>query len=182
MPKKDNRAIYTFATERDYMDLLSPLEEQIPLKYILFGLFNDLDIPTWIDVASIPKVGKVKEGATIVPQYLVVKRSANILPIPIPQRRGGVLYAIDQSVSSSAIIFCPGGRISEECLIAGAIGTSSPDHSAVEMYNRFSKAIRSKWTRIKVSWLGPEALELFDSGVRFITDEGRPQVYDLTRD
>ena len=74
--------------------------------------------------------------------YLVADRRVPIAARAVPQRRGGVKYAIDQVANPKSIVFWPGGVFGENCLIAGEVGTVSDDPSSLELFQSFAKAIK----------------------------------------
>lgn len=172
-----------FATKADLDLLLRKLESARQFQYVLTGLFDSpstVPMQSLLDASSLGCValGDINQS----PGYLVAGREISIEVRPVPQRRGGVKYAVDQTANPKTIAFRPGGVFDETCLIAGQVGTASDDSSSLELFQSFSKEIRHQFTKIKSFYVGKEAAALLDKGWRLTANAKSPALYDLKRD
>src|SRR5438552_12252205 len=150
-----------FATIADLDSLIRRVESARRLHYALTGLFdspNPVTVQCLLDApnSGCGAVGDVNQS----PGYLVAGREISIEVRPVPQRRGGVKYAVDQNANPKTIAFRPGGVFGESCLIAGQVGTTSDDPSSLDLFQSFSKEIRHQFTKIRSFYVGKEAGEL----------------------
>lgn len=172
-----------FATKGDLGSLLRPVESEQPLQFVVAGLFDSPNVEPVESLLSNSNLGSVavRESNQAV-AYLVARRGIPIEVLPVPQRRGGVKYAVDQLANPKTIAFWTGGRFGETCLIAGQVGTVSDDPCSLELFQLFSKQIRHWFTKIKSFYVGKEAGELLDKGWRLTANAKAPTLYDLKRD
>jgi hypothetical protein len=133
-------------------------------------------------VVEIPNLGLARYGEQIQEdRYLVVDAATKVEARPVPQRRGGVLYAVDHIANPSAIWFRPGGLFQEHCLIGGEIlGVGNAESLA--LYRPFSRAVMAGFEKIKRFYAGPEASRLLHSGARLTLSAASPAEYDLRPD
>jgi len=54
-----------------------------------------------------------------------LRAEATPIPRSVPQKRGGVLYAIDQVVNPAPVVVKPGGLFEDSCTIAGQVGLTA---------------------------------------------------------
>ena len=172
-----------FATKDDLESLLRTVESERPLQFVVAGLFDSLNVEPLESLLDAPNLGSVTVGdANHEPGYLVATRGITIEVRPVPQRRGGVKYAVDQLTNPKTIAFRPGGTFGATCLIAGQVGTASDDPSSLELFQLFSKQTRHRFTKIKSFYVGKEAGELLNKGWRLTANAKSPALYDLKRD
>ncbi len=180
MPKNQ---LSFFATKGDLESLLRAVESEQPLQFVVAGLFDSPNIQPMESLLGASNLGSVAGGdANHEPAYLVAGRGIPIEVRPVPQRRGGVKYAVDQLANPKTIAFRTGGVFGKTCLIAGDMGTASDDPSSLELFRLFSKQPRHRFTKIKSFYVGREAGELFDKGWRLTANAKAPSLYDLKRD
>jgi len=172
-----------FATKADLESLLRKVETEQRLQYVLTGLFDSPITVPMLSLLNAPTVGFVGAGdPNQSPTYLVADRGMLISARPVPQRSGGVKYAVDQGVNPQTIALQPGGLFGETCLIAGQVGTVSGDAHSADLFRSFSKEIRRQFTMVKSFYIGKEAVELLDKGFRLTANAKSPALYDLKRD
>lgn len=171
-----------FGTTTDLSSLVRAIESEQLLRYVLTGLF---DVPDAISIQSlldVPDLGRVEFGNTNQSSgYLVASRELNVELRPVPQRRGGVKYAVDQTANPNTIVFRPGGAFGESCLIAGQVGFTSNAPRALELFHLFMGSIQRQFTKVKSFYVGKEAGQLLDNGWRLTTNAKSPVLYDLKR-
>jgi hypothetical protein len=167
------------------------VEARGPLLYVLCGLFAEATPTIFGSGSDIPDLGIAVRGkSTSEPTYLVLRAGSTVQVESVPQNRGGVRYAIDQSMNPHSIALAPGGvyvghsaaPVSAECVISGQIGTVSDAKESLELYAQFGKSIRKRFKRSHGYWLGPEAMRIWMNGGRLTHDVRASRNYDLRRD
>jgi hypothetical protein len=150
---------------------------------VVAGLFDSPNVEPQESLLGNPNLGSMTVGdANHEADYLVFTRGISIEVRPVPQRRGGIKYAVDQLANPKTIAFRPGGAFGQACLIAGQVGTASDDPNSLELFQLFSKQTRHQFAKIKSSFVGKEAGELLDKGWRLTANAKSPTLYDLKRD
>ena len=172
-----------FATKADLESLLRTVESKQQLQFVATGLFDSPDIEPMQSLLATPNLGHLSvadhnQG----PCYLVASREVFIKVRAVPQRRGGVKYAVDQQENPKTIALRPSGSFGETCLIDGQVGTISDDPISLELFRLFTKEIRYQFTKINEFYVGKEAGELLDKGWRLTANAKSPALYDLKRD
>ncbi|MGO9444236.1 MAG: hypothetical protein ACLPXB_05580 [Thiobacillaceae bacterium] len=131
---------------------------------------------------SAPTIVSDPEKLLSLRSYLAFDQGRTIAVRPVSQRRGGVKYAVDQLVNPQTVVLDGGGMLDAERLIAGYVGTATNDDLATDIYALFAKVIRRKYEKIKSYYVGPEAVQLLDDGVRLtINGKVADTTYDLAR-
>jgi hypothetical protein len=175
--------LYFFATKADLELLLRPVESKKPLQFLVAGMFDSPNLDPMQSLLTSPNLGHLDVGDwNLAACYLVASRESSVEVRPVPQRRGGVKYAVDQLTNPSAIVFRPGGAFGETCLIGGQVGTGSEDPSSLELFDTFRKEIRRQFTKIRSFYVGNEAAKLLGNGWRLTVNAKSPTLYDLQRD
>jgi len=172
-----------FATHADLESLLRRIESERQLQFVETGLFDLPSIEPVHSLLGAPNLGRLPDGDhNQGPCYLVASREISIDLRPVPQRGGGIRYAVDQEQNPKTIAFRPSGAFGENCLIDGQVGTISDDPHSLELFHLFRKEIRRLFTKVKEFYVGKEAGELLDKGWRLTANAKSPALYDLKRD
>jgi hypothetical protein len=175
-----SKAKYFFATRDDLIFVLQMVEEQYALKYIKCGLFDAADRPVYSSFTEIQYLGiAVKGDWNFEDNYLVLFSEATVRVRAVPQRRGGIKYAVDQQQNPESITIKPGGRYADSAVIAGIVGTVHHDKRAEELLAAFIKAFKIRFVKAKSYIVGPEALKLLESGFRLAQSIKSPTEFDL---
>jgi hypothetical protein len=98
----------------------------------------------------------------------------------VPQRRGGIKYAIDQLENPGSVVIRPGGILGESALIAGMVGTVHHDKKAESLFRAFSDTLKQDFIKVKSYFVGPEAKKLHDRGKRLTKSLNAPKERDLS--
>ena len=114
--------------------------------------------------------------------YLIFDKGLSILIRSVPQRRGGIKYAIDPMENKPTMVLHVGGLLGSQRLISGDISVATGDKKADEIYALFAKEIRRSFEKIRSYYVGPEAVKLLDQGFRLTPTEKSPEAYDLRRE
>ncbi len=171
-----------FATKADLESLLREVESKRQLQFVETGLFDSPSVQPVYSLLGAPNLGHLAAGDhNQGPCYLVASREISIDVRPVPQRRGGTKYAVDQQENPKTIAFRPSGVFGENCLIDGQVGTISDDPNSLELFQLFLKEMRRQFTKVKEFYVGKEAGELLDKGWRLTGNAKSPTLYDLKR-
>ena len=172
-----------YATKADLESLLRTVESKYLLQFVVTGLFDSPNIGRMQSLLAAPDLGHLAVGdINHAPGYLVASREIRIKVEPVPQRRGGVKYAVDQLANPTTIAFRPGGSFGERCLIAGQVGTTSDNSRSLELFQAFSKEVRNQFAKIKSFYVGKEAGRLLNKGWRLTANAKSPPLFDLRCD
>lgn len=171
-----------YATKSDLQSLLSPIEAQRRLQFVTTGLFDTPNVRSKASLLEEPHLGVVTNGdPNQEPRFLIADRDVVINIREIPQRRGGVKYAIDQQSNPQTVAFAPGGCHELSYLLAGQVGTFSADISSRALYELIRHEIRRQFAKVKAVYVGQEAEALLDAGWRLTANFKSPSMYDLKR-
>lgn len=180
MPKSNS--LHFFATRQDLEKVIRGVESYRSLSYVNAGTFDSISQQALSSGLQIPNLGLASSGdQNQQPWYLVVDSGIEVHVEEIPQRRGGIRYAVDQKLNPQSVAFKPSGIFEDKCVVAGQIGTCSEDDISKEILNLFVKEMRNQFVRIKSYYVGKDAADLLDRGFRLTASVQRPVEYDLTR-
>jgi hypothetical protein len=169
-----------FATRADLEPGIRVMEASRRLHYVLCGLFDHSTPTIFQSLLDVPDLGILEVDDHIRgPRYLVVASQARVRLRTVPQRGGGMRYAIDQAENPASITILPGGIHQDRCVLAGQLGTIATDDQALSLFRDYSRHLTKGFTRIRGYRVGPEALELARRGVRLTTGVRSPVEYDI---
>ena len=174
--------IQIYVTREDLAELLKHVEDDRPIQYVQTGLFESKSPIVFTSAESIDGLGIAKVGASVSePSYLVMDSDRRVNVRRVPQRRSGVLYAIDQEKNPDTVVLNCGGEYRDEALISSEISTIWDGEVSDSLFNLFKKYIRREFQRVQSYYLGPGAVRALDSGVRLTYNMRAPEIYDLRR-
>lgn len=174
-----------FAVLSDIEPLIRDVESINSLTYYKTGLLDKQDMRVYHSLFELPNLGITSSGDwNKIENFLVVKTDTNIVAREVPQRTGGVKYAIDQMVNPKSIEIKVGGVYSnkENVIVAGRIATISTENDSNELYKLFTGKLKKSFTRIGSFYVGKFAETRLREGWRLVTNERSPKEYDLTID
>ncbi|QUL36894.1 hypothetical protein [Erythrobacter sp. JK5] len=117
-----SKSIEIFATRADWIEVLSPVEEDIPFDIFQGGSHSQFPIRT-TGLTHMKSVGKATTGISIQEKrYLFVPRDAEINPRIVEQRIGGHRVIVDQLENANSMVIHFGGIFGEKTLISGVSG------------------------------------------------------------
>lgn len=170
-----------FATRGDLVPGLRAAERAIAVQYVLAEMRDD-DAFTVIDALS-DNAGLGQAVTDVVisePRYLIFHRGEAPAPRRVPQKRGGDKYLVESS--PDCLILRVGGlQATSGALLAGELQEPlDPSGRAIEMFRVFSRELFRGFERVKLYWVGPEALSALHAGKRLVTiGINSPREYDL---
>lgn len=171
-----------FATALDLGSVLSLLEAEKPLQYTLTGLFEANKPQTYLSYTDIPDFGRAPHPTAVAnPCYLISLQGKEIRVRDVPQKAGGVFFAIDQLWNDDTIAFRPGGKHGNSVILYGMIGTVSKTAASKDLYNFVGRPFRESFLRKQEFFVGQEALDFWKAGGRLTIGASSPPEFDLKK-
>jgi len=163
--------VFFVATKADLKPGIEAVEKLHSLQYLKCGLFPHERQQSWKSALNIPKLGVAADGSrTRCDCFLVLPKDRVPVIRPVPQHRGGTLYAVDQLHNPVSITFEPGGMWTDKFLLSGNIGTVCSDEAAKALYRDFCRLLRKDFQKTSGRYpVGPEAARIAATGVRLIS-------------
>jgi hypothetical protein len=156
-----------YATHDDIVGVLEQFEAQNPVRYVTTGLF-DIDTPQIYETyRAINSLSVSIDGdANLVPGYLIVRNSNQIVMEKVPQRNGGTKFAVDQLIIPDSLYFQSGGVFSDKMIVPGKIGIAHQTPTSKGLYGAFAKLLTRDFSKVKSYYVGREAYALWQNGMR----------------
>lgn len=167
-----------YATQNDLLDLLMDLESKRDICYAEAGMFDNDRVIVYRKAFDIPNLSIVDVSRNS-RMILVGNADINFLPQTVPQRRGGVKFALDQEENPDTLLLLPGGQIDSQTVAAGRFGTCTGSAISSILFRELRGVAMQKWNKIKLYVVGPQAEKILDAGGK-LTPGLRPE-YDLRR-
>ena len=158
-----------YATEHDIQMIMADVNLSMPLLFVQMGLFDNADPIVLEDPFELLSHNN----------YLVCEEKYNVRVRTIPQRNGGMKFGIDPMENINTVVLRLGGIFEHKRLISSDVSTTFTAKPGKEIFNLIAIAIWRSFKRIRSYHVGPEALELFDKGVRLTPTAKSPEEYDL---
>jgi hypothetical protein len=175
------RPFRIYCTGNDIRSVLEAAEEGGPLLYARTGLFDQESSAAAAAVGrDLPGLGCAATGDTVSEAAYLVLEAGHALNVRrVHAKSGKTLFAVDQLMNPSSVVLRPGGIYYDQCLIAGELTTVSDTAEALRLHHRFADAIRQSFRRIRSSWVGAEAYQLWENGFRLTHNVRASSAYDL---
>jgi hypothetical protein len=171
-----------FALPDDLLGVFKQVEARRPVSFVLTGLFETAEFAVFHSGAELPTLRSAASRQSVeCPTYLVMPASASVNVRPVPQRKGGVRYAIDQLDNPDTTTLTHGGLHTANVLISGRVATVSTTPIGRQLQAAFSNAIGKLFGRVNAFYVGPRAMELLRGGCRLTQNALSPAEYDLQR-
>lgn len=171
-----------FTVLEDIEHILRVIEASTDIQYYKTGLFDSKSIPNYNSIFETPNVGFVFSGDwNRIDNYLIMKKQTLLNIEEIPQRAGGIKFAVSQLLNLKSVTVKTGGIYQEKdnVIVAGRIATVSEDEYSNELYKLFTTKIKKEFRKIGTFYVGKKAEEKLKSGWRLVTNEKSPREYDL---
>jgi hypothetical protein len=186
MGKVMDRRLEHFATRGDALALFGLLETDRPLWLALMGSYDSPESPFYRGAYAIPDLGITKRSNGTGDRYLVYDREVPIVRREVPRKRGGVRYIVDPWKNPPCLLFRCGGLYEYQCMIAGLTETSATESRVLRLFHQFEDALKTRFTHVRAKYwdcyVGPEAMKLLESGMRFTVSTGKSTELDLRWD
>jgi hypothetical protein len=135
-------------------------------------------------ILELPNLSMTKFGSWISldNRFMLVPKNSDIKVREIPQKKGGIKYAIDPMHNPINIELSTGGIyiLIENVLVAGRIGITSDCTFSNDIFNSLSKKIKKEFEKIGTFYVGKDAEEKLHQGWRLVTNHKSPKEYDLS--
>ena len=178
-----NKQIMFFATTADIISVMSALEIAESLQYTRAGLFNTNRPQNYLSYIDIPDFGRTTHpNAVGNPMYLLSSQVVQIKVRDVPQKSGGVLFAIDQLENPDSVVLRPGGWYGNDVILYGMLGTVSQSAESKRLFILVAKVFRKHFTKQQEFLVGPDAREAWNAGVRLTIGASSPLEFDLKRE
>ncbi len=168
--------VYFYGTKQDLVELFKAVEVNAPLAFYPFGFVDNSEPPR----TNLENIGEPQAGVdSLNPFYLIVYDNTNVVAEPL---KNANQYFASLVNNPKALKVNLGGLFLNEIIIRSEIATAmNPDKEAVDLYKTFLKEIRKRYSRIKQTFVGREAAELLDKGLRLNSSIDAPTSTDLKR-
>jgi hypothetical protein len=163
-----------FATGSDFLPVLEQVERKHPVTYLAAGLFASAELAR-VELGVL--LTGINGGSDV--GYLVTPEMVEVHVRPVPQCKGGILYAVDAVANPASITLRPGCMVGANVLLAGTVGTDSTNGQSAALHRAFVGAIGKHFKRVQSYWVGPAALALLSQGARLTPSVKAPREYDL---
>lgn len=175
-----SKQILFFATANDILGIIKSIEELFEVKYYEMGLF-DINLPAnYNSISEVPNIGNPKFGDWNKDvRLLMLPKNKTLNVRDVPQRKGGIKYAIDPLENQNSICFQLGGIYQDGILICGSCGTAFLNDFSESIFKEFSSKIKNKFKKIQDFYVGNEAQEKLISGWRLVTNDKLSKDFDL---
>jgi hypothetical protein len=176
-----SKQILFFGTSKDLLPIIKDVENRFPIKYFEMGLFDDNKSREYSSIDKVQNFGKPQFGDWNWDiRLMMMPKDSNLVIREVPQRKGGIKYAIDPFKNQTSICFQFGGIVKEGVLLAGTCGTVFLNDFSLNIFKMFSLALKKNFKRIGNFYVGNMAEEKLKAGWRLVTNEKSPKEYDLT--
>lgn len=175
-----SKQILFFSTATDIEQIIKSIESSFSIKYYEMGLFDSNLIITYNSVFEIssfclPKVGDWNKDLRLI----AIPKEMTLAIRNVPQKVGGIKYAIDPLENHTSICFQFGGIYQDGILLAGNCFTTNPNDYSLQVFKDFSTRMKKSFKKIGTFYVGKEAEEKLKKGWRLVTNEKSPKEYDL---
>jgi hypothetical protein len=161
------RQINFYATYNDIGEVLEKFEAQEDVRYVQTGLFDNDCRQVFESYRAINSLAVSADGdANHVPGYLIIGKAGQIVVRNVPQKTGGIKFAIDQSAIPDSLYFQSGGKYSDIMIVPGRIGIAYQTAIANRLFDAFAKLIRKNFKKVKSYYVGGEAYGHLQTGMR----------------
>lgn len=135
-----SKQIFIFSDIEDLKSILQDFETNNNVQYYATGLFDYSEILKYSSIFDVSNLRVANVGDwNLCLNLLVIGKDDSVKFREVPQRKGGIKYAIDQMINPRSIVLKTGGVFKEGVLVAGAIGTISDDIYSNTLFNNLSK-------------------------------------------
>lgn len=174
------KQILFFATIKDIEPIIRAIETIYEIKYYEMGLFDNKNDVFFNSVSDISNFGTPKYSDWNRDlRLMAIPRKVNIIVREVPQKKGGIKYAIDPLANQTSICFQFGGIYKEKILLGGSCGTIFLNDFSLNVFKDFSSKIKKAFKKIEGFYVGPYAEEKLKQGWRLVTNEKLSENFDL---
>lgn len=185
-----------FATRNDLLGVFGQLEERYEFRYAsqdvivrerppmvlwfrwvtqrIFGPLNCRALRSVYDtIAEIPRLGLARSSRHVQTECFMICRAGTELKCNLYRlKSGGLAHGVsNQYVNRRTVLFWPGGLTETgDVVVMGEIASVSDHRESAELYDLLRSAIAGAFLKSDRAFIGREAYQLLEKGVRFIRD------------
>ncbi len=177
-----SKQLIFFSLLEDIENIIQDLESTIDIQYYKTGLLDKTNIPVYNSLFDVPNIGYALSGDwNKIDIYLIVKKTTSLNIEAVPQRAGGIKFAVDQGNNPKSIELKLGGiyKEKENVIVAGRVATISEDSDSLELFKLLSIKIKKEFKKIGAFYVGKSAGQKLKDGWRLVTNEKLRREYDL---
>lgn len=177
-----HRSIRFFATKKDLIEILTPVEREYSISYVKTGMFDNKECIRYYSITDAEEIGYTNSGFWLSAgsSYMILPQKQKVHIREVPQRRGGIKYLIDIQGNENGLVFGGIGGIytkMPKTLIGGRffiMGYPDFDEEAMELYKTICKHFRRNCKRVEGVSVAKDALSLLKSGWRLTINTETP--------
>lgn len=174
------KQIFFFADVDDIRPIFEEIEIMDSVHYFQTGLFDRDEPSEYESIFELPNLGCVSNGDwNQNPSYIIMPRSEIVKVRMIPQKSGGIKYAIDQLQNPSSCVIKPGGIFNDNILVGGTVGSVSSSGFSTQLIKAFSSLFKVRFKKVGQFYVGNGARAKLQNGWRLVTNSKSPVEYDL---
>jgi len=164
-----SKQIFFFASKEDLIELIKFIELKFNIEYTQAGLL-DRKVSKVSSVSVIEDCKEVEYGDWNFNKiYIILPKGKELKIREVPQRSGGIKYAIDQINNEESIEMYVGGSYKEKTIIASKISTISNTEFSKHTMKSLSIYFKN-FKKVEDFYICPSALKEYKNGVRLTTD------------
>lgn len=173
-----------FSTKQDITKVMSAVERNIPIEYVLLGAFDSEAIRREDTISKFTWLGYTDYGnwISLDNRYMVQPLNGDVKCRAVKQRDGSVHYITDLASNPLGVELSTGGiyEKAENVLIAGRVAVfTDRSKEAMQIYKEILKAMKGYFAKKHNVFVSPEALSLLENGWRLTCSYGAPLENDL---
>jgi hypothetical protein len=161
------KQINFYATYDDIGEVLEKLEAREDVMYVQTGLFDSDRPHIFESYKAINSLAVSVDGdANHVPGYLIMRKASQIVMRKVPQKSGGIRFAVDQNLIPDSLYFQSGGMCSNTIIVPGRIGIVHQTAISKGLFEIFARFMVKNFSKVKSYYVGREAYALWRNGMR----------------
>ena len=169
-----------FTTFLDIKPILEKFESAADIQYFQAGLFDNQNLKHFNSMIEKSDLGFVQKGDwNYIDRFLIIRKNDLLNIRSIPQKKGGIKYAIDSLANPKSATIKIGGIYKDNILIPGSMGIVSENDFSQYLYKEFSSLIKKECKKIEEFYVGKESEDKLKKGWRLVTNELLSEGFDL---
>lgn len=174
-----SKQIFFYGLQEDLLEMFKSIESKFDIKYAQAGMFDEKIL--CLNSLNVNTIGNVQYGDwNHNPKYLLLPKENTLQVREVPQKKGGIKYAVDQMKNKDSVVFYLGGFYMGNSIIASKIGTISNTDFSKNIIKHVSNYCKTNFENISGFYVSKNALEKSKKGVRLTTDVNASSEYDLS--
>lgn len=158
-----------FATRTDVINMMTIVEERVPIEYVQMGAFGNEAIRREDTISKFSELGYTSYGnwISLDNRYMVIPLNEEINYRTVRQKDGSYHYITDLSSNPTGVELSTGGiyKNAENILIAGRIAVfTNSSNISEQIYKDICKAMKKCYYKKGNVYVSQEALSLLKDG------------------